>query len=107
MSLLQFSSVEYLHSLTTIFHSLLLPLEVDLGAPKYYKPFLIDRNNLIPPKIERYELMPPMRLLSLAVLLCCWLGWVLTEKGFDVYGELKINEAFEFVRILSTTDIIP
>jgi hypothetical protein len=82
-------------------------LEVEPGAPPYYKPFLIDRNDLIPPKVERYELMPPMRLLSLAVLLCCWLGWVLTKKGFDVYGELKINEAFEFGRILSTTNIIP
>ena len=74
-------------------------LEVELGAPHYYKPFLIDRNDLIPPKIERYELMPPMKLLSLVVLLCCWLGWVLTKKGFDVYGELKINEAFEFGRV--------
>jgi hypothetical protein len=82
-------------------------LEVELGAPLYYKPFLIDRADLIPPKIEKYELMPPMRLLSLAILLCSWLGWVLTKKGLDVYGELKINEAFEFGRILSTTDIVP
>jgi hypothetical protein len=48
-------------------------LEAEPGAPPYYKAFLIYRDDLISPKIERYELMSPMRLLSLAVLLCCWL----------------------------------
>jgi hypothetical protein len=81
-------------------------LEVEPGAPLYYKPFLIQADDLISPKIERYGSMPPMRLLSLAVLLCSWLGWVLTKKNLDVYGELKINEAFEFGRIRSTTDIV-
>lgn len=84
-------------TLDTISKHFSTELEREPGAPEYLKPY-----GKVP-----YMSMPPMRLLSLAVLLNAWLGWVLHEKGLDIYGEFKLNESYEFGRILSLEGITP
>jgi hypothetical protein len=88
---------ELIRDLNTMSRHFSIQLENEVGAPKYSKPY-----GIVP-----YSTMPPTRILSLVVLLSAWLGWVLHEKNLDIYGEFKINEAYEFGRSLSIKGIVP
>jgi hypothetical protein len=63
-------------------------LQNEPDAPKYQKP----------PGPQKYETMPPSRLLALTLPVISWLGWISHQKNGDIYNWDKIKESFEFGR---------